>query len=150
MADQTPGQAFFRSGGKVYELVEQDQVSLRDVVTFPRDSAKVLGEPMTWAQFEALTVEMSTLSEPEQAAHPLSSFVLAVSIWSSRRAAGDKVTFDEVLDEPFEWVEVATPQDHKPGKRQGAKKAPGKRAQKRSRPATRTSGPDGDSPAQSG
>jgi hypothetical protein len=83
---------------------------------------------MTWAQFEALAVEMSGLSPAEQAAHPMAAFVMAVSIWSSRRAAGDKVTFAEVLDEPFEWVSVKQPQDRSPGKRKGAKKAPAKKA----------------------
>lgn len=136
-------QLFFRSGGKVYELVEQDQVSLRDVVTFPRDAAKVLGEPMTWAAFEALARELDALTDAEREAHPMSAFVLSVTIWSSRRAAGDRITFDECLDEPFEWVEVAIPQDHKPGKRKGAKKAP---AKKPSRPVTPTSAPADESP----
>lgn len=133
-------QMLFRSGGKVYELVERDQISLRDVVTFPRDAAKVLGEPYTWSQFEKLAREVEALTEDEREEHPMAPFVLAVTIWSSRRAAGDKISFDECLDEDFEWVAIKRPTDREPGKRKGAKKAPAKKSPRKapakaSRPA---------------
>lgn len=133
-------QVFFRSDGKVYEVVEVDQISLRDLITFPRDAEAVLGEPMTWAQAQDLNRELMALSPAERDEHPMAPFVLSVVIWSSRRAAGDAVTFAECLDASFEWVSVKQPQDRQPGKRKGAKKAPAKKA-------TRTSAPDAGPPA---
>lgn len=130
-------QVFFKSGGKVYELVELDQISLRDLITFPRDAEEVLGEPITWAQAQALAQELSALDAEERNAHPKWSFILAVLVWSSRRAAGDEITFSDCLDAPFEPVTVKQPGDRKPGKRSGAKKAPAKKK------ATRTSGQAG-------
>lgn len=136
MADQV----FFRSDGKVYEVVEVDQISLRDLITFPRDAAEVLGHEMTWAQAMELNQELAALPPEERDAHPMAAFVLSVVIWSSRRAAGDPVTFAECLDASFEWVEVKQPGDRKPGKSKGPKKAPAKKS-------TRTSAPAAESPA---
>ena len=133
---------YFRSDGKVYEVVEVDQISLRDVITFPRDAEAVLGEPMTWGQAQALNQELMALDAKARDEHPMAGFVLAVVIWSSRRAAGDTITFSECLDASFEWVETKRPQDHKPGKRKGAKKAPAKKATKR--PSRTASAPDGE------
>lgn len=126
MAEQE--QIYFRSDGKVYEIVEVDQISLRDLITFPRDAEEVLGKPMTWAEAQAMSQEVAALPPKERDDHPMGPFVLAVVIWASRRAAGDTITFSEALDASFEWVETKRPQDHKPGKRQGAKKAPAKKA----------------------
>jgi hypothetical protein len=137
----TAEQVWFRSGGKVYELAEMDQVSLRDIVTFPREAAQVLGEPMTWSQFQDHLNEMEALDEEERAAHPLSDFVMTVLIWISRRAAGETVTYGECLDAPFEWVEMKVPQDRQPGKAKGAKKAPAKKSTRTS--ARAAAGPAG-------
>lgn len=134
-------QVHFRSDGKVYEVVEVDQISLRDVITFPRDAEAVLGEPMSWAQAQSLSAEIAALPPEERDDHPMGPFVLAVVIWSSRRAAGDAITFSECLDASFEWVETKRPQDRKPGKRKGAKKAPAKKAAAK-RPTRPASAPD--------
>lgn len=131
-------QTYFRSGDRVYEIVEVDQISLRDLITFPRDAETVLGEPMTWAQAQALNEEILALDPKDRDDHPMGPFVLSVVIWASRRAAGDAITFGECLDAPFEWVAVKQPGDRKPGKRKGAKKAP---AKKSTRTSARASGP---------
>lgn len=136
-------QVFFRSDGKVYEVVEVDQISLRDVITFPRDAAAVLGEEMSWSQAQSLTQELQALDPDVRDDHPMAPFVLAVVIWSSRRAAGDAITFGECLDASFEWVEVKQPGDRKPGKRNGAKRAPAKKSAKR---PPRASAPDVEQP----
>lgn len=129
--------AFFRSGDRVYEMVGRDTLSLRDVITFPRDAAEVLGHDLPWAEFEDLAHELDALPEEERRKHPMGPFVLAVSVWASRRAAGDLITFGQCLDEPFEWVSVKQPGDRQPGKQKGPKKGP-----KKKRPtSTRTSAP---------
>lgn len=116
--------ARFRSGGRIYEITAIDEITPRDLITFPRDAAEVRGSAIAWADVERYAAEIDGLPDDEKEAHPEFGFVMAVTIWSSRKAAGDKITFGECLDEPFVMLE--DPEDHQPGKspaRKGKKKA---------------------------
>lgn len=131
--------ARFRSGGRIYELTEIDQITPRDLITFPRDAAEVRGSKIRWSEVEQYAQEIDALPESEQEDHPEFAFMMAVSIWASRRAAGDKITFGECLDEPFEVLPDTEDRQGKSPARKGAKKKTSTR--RASAPATVDSEP---------
>lgn len=121
---------YFRSGGTVYAVASLDQITPRDLITFPRDAAEVLGRRITWHEVETAWAEIDGMTEKEADEHELADFLLAVSIWVSRRAAGDRVSFGQCLDDPFEWL--PTPTDREPGK---PKAQPGKKKKQKQKPS---------------
>ena len=128
--------ARFKLGDKVYSPAGLDEVSLKDLVLFNTQAAD-MGLAERWSDVESASMEIATLSERDAERHPGKHLVIAVTIWISRRAAGEDLSFGDAIDFPMSSIEfIADPEDHKPGKRNGAKRsAPAKRTPKASAPA---------------
>ena len=121
--------ARFKLHGKIYTTAALDEVSLKDLVLF-NSQAEEIGMARKWSDVERVTAEMSGLTTAEADQHPEKLLLIAVTVWATRRIAGDAVTFGEAIDFPMNAIEfLPEPEDRKPGKRKGAaKKAPAKKS----------------------
>lgn len=125
----------FKLDGKVYSTASLDEISLRDLVLF-NTQAEEIGLTRKWSDVERVAHELETLPAKEADLHPEKLLVIAVTIWASRRLAGDQLTFGEAIDFPTSHLEwLPEPEDRKPGKGKGAKKAPAKKSTRTSAPA---------------
>lgn len=112
----------FKLGDKTYETAGLDEVSLRDLVLFNTQAAEI-GLASRWSDVEAAAEEFDSLTEEEVRRHPDNMLVMAVTIWITRRAAGEDLSFGDAIDIPISKIEILPdPGDHKPGKPRGAKK----------------------------
>lgn len=132
--------ARFKLYDRVYTTAALDELTLKDLVLF-NSQAEEIGMARKWSDVERISAELSELSTEEADQHPERLLIIAVTVWATRRTAGDQVTFGEAIDFPLSAIEfLPEPQDRKPGKRKGAaKKAPAK--------STPTSAPADESPA---
>lgn len=114
--------ARFKIGSKVYTSAALDEVSLRDLVLFDNQSAD-MGWSKRWSDIERIATEWDALSVEEAETYPEKMTMIAVTIWVSRRVAGEDVTLDQALDIPLNSLDfLPEPEDKKPGKPKGAKK----------------------------
>jgi hypothetical protein len=133
--------------GKVYTPIARDEVSLRDLMLF-NHQARDFG--ITWAEVTEMMEEWDDLSEEEAASHPNLYMVIGVTIWMSRRAAGEDLTFSEAVDVNLGDVDfIPDPEDRKPGKAKGAKK-PRKASVPAESPAVAADLPTTSAPQESG
>lgn len=115
--------ARFKLGEKVYSPAGLDEVSLKDLVLFNTQAAD-MGLAERWSDVEAASEEIAAMSERDAERHPGKFLVIAVTIWIARRAAGEDLSFGDAIDFPMSSISfIADPEDRKPGKRNGAKKA---------------------------
>lgn len=121
----------FRLDGKVYSVGALEDVSLRDVMLFNTQAAD-MGLAATWADVERVAEEMSEADKDEAEKHPDALLMLGVTIWATRRIAGDEVTFGDAVDFPLSsLVWLPDTEDRKPGKgkaRKGSKSKPKQKA----------------------
>lgn len=121
----------FRLDGKVYSVGALEDVSLRDVMLFNTQAAD-MGLAATWADVERVSEEMSAADKDEAEKHPDALLMLGVTIWATRRIAGDEVTFGDAVDFPLSaLVWLPDTEDRKPGKgkaRKGSKSKPKQKA----------------------
>lgn len=107
-------------GDKVYPTVARDEISLRDLMLF-NTQAEEFG--VTWGDVEQVMGEWEGLTEEQAERHPQKFLVIGVTLWMSRRAAGEDVTFSEAVDVNLADVDfLPEPQDKSPGKAKAAKK----------------------------
>jgi hypothetical protein len=122
----------FKSGGKTFELVALDEVTGRDLLTFPRDASAVMGRPIRFSDVQKIGREIEAMPRPDQELHPDFDFLLTVLVWISMRASGEKITYGESLDVPIEFDSEAEPAGKAPAAKKAAKKRqsgnPAKRA----------------------
>lgn len=121
----------FKLDGKVYSVGALEDVSLRDVMLFNTQAAD-MGLAATWADVERVSEEMSAADKDEAEKHPDALLMLGVTIWATRRIAGDEVTFGDAVDFPLSaLVWLPDTEDRKPGKgkaRKGSKSKPKQKA----------------------
>lgn len=121
----------FRLDGKVYSVGALEDVSLRDVMLFNTQAAD-MGLTATWADVERVAEEMSEADKDAAEKHPDALLMLGVTIWATRRIAGDEVTFGDAVDFPLSaLVWLPDTEDRKPGKgkaRKGGKSKPKQKA----------------------
>lgn len=123
------GELRFKIDGKVYDTASVDEISLRDVLMFNKQAAD-MGLPATWADVERIAAETAALAEqakadgkkPEDMApHPDALLMFAVTVWASRRIAGDDVTLEQAVDVPMSSIEIVegpkAPKDHQRSKK---------------------------------
>jgi len=111
----------FRIGEKVYSQLSMDEISLKDMLLFNIQVAE-LGLPYTWADVQRIAKELDGLSDAQAGQHPDIMFATAVTIWISRRGAGEDLSFDEAISIPMSAITfVSEPKDHQAGKAKGAK-----------------------------
>lgn len=112
----------FKIGSRVYTSSALDQVTLRDLTLFD-DQARDMGWSKKWSDVERIATEIDEMSEDEAEKHPDRFVMIAVTIWVSRRVAGEQVTLDQALDFPLSKLDfLPDSEDRKPGKAKGAKK----------------------------
>jgi hypothetical protein len=104
----------FSIQGKVYDAADLDLVSLRDILLFEQQT-KDMGREITWSQIGMWSEEFDALkTDKEKQEHPAAPWMTAVTIWASRRIAGEDVTFDEAVDFPMRDLHfIAEPKDRK-------------------------------------
>jgi hypothetical protein len=87
--------------GNVYQAATIDTLSIKHALQFDRE-CREHGYPLTWRDVERVRAEMSVLAtDDERQEHPDALLLTAVTVWASRIAAGDAVTFDEVISAPL-------------------------------------------------
>lgn len=114
--------ARFKIGKKVYTTAALDEVSLRDLVLFNTQAAD-MGLDAKWSDIERIAGEFDAMTEAEAEKHPDALLMIAVTVWVSRRVAGEDLTFGDALDFPLSQLDfLPEPKDRQPGKAKGAKK----------------------------
>lgn len=124
----------FRLRGKLYEMSSINEISLKDLLLF-NTQAEELGIPERWADVELAALDMSAMKTAREGlTHPMRNVVIAVTVWISRRAAGEDLSFSDAIDFPLAEVEfLPDPGDRKAGPTKGAaKKRPAKKGSKAS------------------
>jgi hypothetical protein len=91
-------EARFKIGARVYTTAALDEISLKDLIVFGRE-AEAIGLPAKWSDIERIASEAADLPDGEE--HPDALLLVGVTIWASRRAAGDDVTFEQSIDFPL-------------------------------------------------
>lgn len=123
--------------GKVYDAADITNLSMKDILVFERETAEMFGAPLSWGEVEAWASEIEALPDDKQQLHQRFMLVNAVSLWATRRAAGDILTFSEALDTPMtQIVPVPETADHKPKVAQAGKARARKGTAAPARPAT--------------
>ena len=89
--------ARFSIDGRMYNTASVDQISLKDLVLFKSQCADI-GLPITWPEVERAVDEISVMSTKDAGNHPEFLTVIAVTIWISRRTAGDDLPFGDAID----------------------------------------------------
>jgi len=115
----------FQIGERRYEVNAIEDLSLKMILELEAES-RDFGRQLKFADISVWADELNALSEDERVQHPESMWLLAVTIWASRKLAGEPVTFAEAVDFPMsQLVFLPEPQDHKkPANPQKARPTP--------------------------
>jgi len=123
--------ARFKIGSKVYSTAALDEVTLRDLMLF-NTQAEDMGLSERWSDVERIGCEMAALDEDAAEAHPGKMLMIGVTVWASRRLAGEQVSLEEAVDIPVKSISfLPATEDRKPGPtkaRKGPPKSPAKKA----------------------
>lgn len=103
----------FKLGDRTYDVATTDALTLKMALELEKETTD-FGHTIRFGDIEAMTEELDACkTEDERRKHPLTMWVLAVTIWSARRLAGDTVTFDQAVDIPFNQITfLPDPSDH--------------------------------------
>ena len=98
--------------GKVYAAKAVDALSIKQAMAFDAYCAES-GYPWRWTDVEKARSEIMELATAEERRnHPSALMMTALTIWASRIAEGDDVTFDDVISAPLEsMIFLADPGD---------------------------------------
>lgn len=135
----------FKLGSKVYDAADIEDLSLKHILMLERETAD-LGRPMRWADITDMVTTLGAIKDHnERGKHPDAPWVLAVTIWASRRNAGEDLTFGQAIDFPLsDLTFLHDPQDRKKPKSDPRKARPGKGSGRAA--AARAEAPPADSP----
>jgi hypothetical protein len=115
--------ARFVIDGKTYTTTALDEVPLKDLIRFNTEAAD-MGLRERWNDVQRAAVEMDGMTSAEAEDHPDSLLVMAVTIWVSRRLAGEDLAFGDAVDVPMNQIKfLADPGDRKGPTKGAAKKA---------------------------
>jgi hypothetical protein len=130
----------FRIGSTVYEASSILRLTLGQILDLERQTA-ALGRPLSWSQIKAMMQSLESVSAEAFSGHDDAPWVIALTIYASRLAAGEQVTFAEAVDFPLEDLTIlpATEDHSRPGPTK-ARPGSGRAAAKPARPAARKSG----------
>lgn len=127
----------FVLNGKHYDFAAITHLSILDAIEFDGESRRK-GWGLAWADLLALSRDVTHADDV--ASHPGAYLLLGATVWASRKAAGEAVTFGEAVDFPLDqvqWVnpprdhQVATPDPHRTRPASGAAGSKGKRKGRR-------------------
>ncbi|MGX7679074.1 hypothetical protein ACSMXN_09250 [Jatrophihabitans sp. DSM 45814] len=145
----------FMIGDRLYNDAALDQLSLKDILILEMETEK-LGRPLKFAQVQGWAEEFNRLAdrmadkrataavraeaEKSLTEHEGALWVTAITIWASRKIAGEEITFGAAIDFPMGSLRILPePEDRKapadptrarPGSGRAAKRPAGKRATK--------------------
>lgn len=135
---------FTIKGVGTYETAALDKISLLDLMMFNQQAAD-LGMPYAWDEVEAIAHKLDDIvqwegagsdpaTKPPEVSRRDEVLLLAVTVWASRRIAGDQVSFAEAINFPMtDYDMLPDPQDRKaPGNPQ----KPPRKPQRSRRPAS--------------
>lgn len=106
----------FRLRGKTYTVPGFDEVNIKDIIQFDQQAAS-MGLTARWKDIVELSQKSEGMTEVEAAGDPLSYVMLVVTIWTSRRSAGETCTFEEASEMTLSEVEwIPAPKDRQPKK----------------------------------
>ena len=115
--------ARFVIDGKTYTTTALDEVPLKDLIRFNTEAGD-MGLKERWNSVQSAAVEMDAMTTAEAENHPDSLLVMAVTIWVSRRLAGEDLAFGDAIDVPMNRIKfLADPGDRKGPTKGAAKKA---------------------------
>lgn len=88
----------FRIADAEYDAATIEDITLRDTLVFERQMAD-LGRPMSWPDMMRMIVRLAAIPDPStRGEDPDAMWSLAVTIWASKRLAGEDVTVAEATD----------------------------------------------------
>lgn len=98
--------------GVAYQGQTIDTLSIKHALQFNRE-CREHGYPITWQDVERIRAEMAALeTDAEREQYPDALVLTAVTVWASRLAAGESVTFEEVISAPLgSMMFVPDPED---------------------------------------
>jgi hypothetical protein len=104
----------FKIGTVTYDAASIDMVTLKDILLLEKETGE-LGHPLRWSDVKLMAEEMAALKTDKQREdHPDSIWMLAITIWASRRVAGELLTFGDAVDFSMsDLTFIDDPQDHK-------------------------------------
>lgn len=97
----------FKIKGVEYESATLEDVTLADVLRFPGQMAELraagaLGAPESWNDAVELVARLALIDDlAARGRHPDAIWAMAVTVWASRRLAGEDVTVAQAAD--FRW-----------------------------------------------
>jgi hypothetical protein len=104
----------FRIGQVTYDLGALDLLSLKDILLMEKETTE-LGKTLRWSEVQRMAKEVDALDTDEQRRdHPDAVWVTAITIWASRRIAGEEQPFGDAIDFPMrDLTWIPEPQDRK-------------------------------------
>lgn len=105
----------FTINGRSYDAAALDEVSLRDILLLEQQTTD-FGRRLTWTEVTDMAARLEALkTDEERLDDEASLWLTAVTIWASRRLAGDPVTFDQAVDFPLkDLVFIKEAHDERP------------------------------------
>lgn len=103
----------FKIGSQVYDAEAIDQLSLRDILQLETETTN-MGHPLRWSDVQQISRELADLpTDDERSQHPSAIWLLAITIWASRRRFGEDLTFAQAIDFPLVDLDyLPEPEDH--------------------------------------
>ncbi len=136
----------FQIGATVYEASSIQRLSLGQILDLERQT-EAFGKPMTWSQIQAMMSALEGVSAEEFGGHDHAPWVIALTIYASRTAAGESLSFAEAIDFPMGDLKIlpapadrsasARPTKARPGSGRAAAKPAAAPRKSGSRSATR-------------
>ncbi len=99
--------------GVVYDAADLDLVTVKDMLMLEVETT-AMGRPFNWNEVEQISARIEALPKGQQDSDPGLIWLTAVTIWASRRAKGEDVTFSQAVDFPMrDLVIIPDPEDRK-------------------------------------
>lgn len=104
-----------RIADKEYPLAALNKPTLRDLIPLQDDLARMGMSVTTWGEIEQVAQEFQGLKPDEAIDHPRAFFMIGLTVWASRCAAGEHIRFSEAVDVAIDEIEfLADPGDDAP------------------------------------
>ncbi len=95
----------FRVADTTYDGTAVSRLTLRQLLILEQETA-TLGRRITVGDVQCMSAALSECAtDAERSAHPDMMWLVAVTVWAGRVAAGETLTFGEAIDVPMADVE---------------------------------------------
>lgn len=100
--------------GRVYRQAALDAVTITDIIAIEKELRDEGLGVQTWDEVLEIGASFGVLSPSEAQAHPRKWLLMAVLVWASRRADGEKLSLMAAADVPLAAVQFIADPDDKP------------------------------------